>query len=329
MSNPSQDQAYHRASRISGVATTAGIWRAARAPLPEGRSQIDGPSVTRRAVQVWAEDYIRYGAARPPWQQELRAELRSLIPKLRPTAVEVLHAMFAGEKPDGSDIENLALYNIDAFKTAGRNGIRFEAGAAVPPVSDGINYPFYYCYELQPAEGGFVQWQVVRELASFGWIDLDRFTGDRKLAQVWLALKRSQPAVAEVPLGAGVPFAVLATIRSPLQKVDPRPDLLMKPVFDGIIASFQRHIDTAVLADVSARLATALPLAGAAEIAEHLRDDHRAVLGGVDQLVRPYRSAGTWNPGDHWCLAGQLLVVEPVDNRWAIRGQVVEIGQTK
>lgn len=221
------------------------------------------------------------------------------------------------------------LYNIDAFKMAGRNGIRFEAGSVVPPAKDGIDYPFYYRYELQPAAGGFRQWREVRELASFDWTDLGGLIGERKVAQVWLALKRSRPTVAECSLAAGTPYAVIVTIRPPLHKDDPRPDLLMKAIFDGVIAAFQAHADTEVLTDVSARLATVLTVADPAEIAQHLRDEHRAVLGTVEQLVLPHRSAGTWNPGDHWCVAGQLLAVDPVDSRWAIRGRVVEIRPTE
>ncbi len=322
---PPRCKACHRAPRTPGAAKAAGTRRGARVPLPEGRSQIDGPSATPRAVQVWADDYIRHGAARPPWQEDLRADLRSLIPQLRPTAGEILHATLVGDKPDNSDVENLVLYNIDAFKTAGRNGICFEAGAVVPPARDGIDYPFYYRYELQPAAGGFRQWQVARELASFDWADLGGFVGERKAAQVWLALKRCRPTVVERSLATGTPFAVMVTIRPPLHKNHPRPDLLMKAIFDGVIAAFQAHVDTDVLTDVSARLSTVLAAADPAEIAQHLRDEHRAVLGNVEQLVLPQRSAGTWNPGDHWCVAGQLLAADPVDSRWAIRGRVVEI----
>ena len=322
---PPRCKACHQAPHMPGAATTAGTRRRAQAPLPDGRSHIDGPSDAGRAVQVWADDYIRHGAARPPWQQDLRTNLRSLVAQLRPIAGEILHATFVGDKPDNSDVENLVLYNIDAFKMAGRNGIRFEAGAVVPPARDGIDYPFYYRYELQPAAGCFRQWRGVRELASFDWTDLGSFTGERKVAQVWLALKRSRPTVAESSLASGAPFAVIVTIRPPLRREDPRPDLLMKAIFDGVIAAFQAHADAAVLADVSARLAIVLPVADPAEIAQHLRDEHRAALGTVEQLVLPQGSAGKWNPGDHWCVAGQLLAVDPVDSRWAIRGRVIEI----
>jgi hypothetical protein len=49
----------------------------------------------------------------------------------------------------------LALYYIDSFAVAGRNGIRFELGAAVPPAPDGAEYPFCYRYALAPRSGAF------------------------------------------------------------------------------------------------------------------------------------------------------------------------------
>ncbi|TGD84612.1 hypothetical protein BayCH28_24740 [Mycolicibacterium sp. CH28] len=103
------------------------------------------------------------------------------------------------------------------------------------------------------------------------------------------------------------------------------PDLLMKPIFDEVIAAFQVHTDSEVLGDVSDRLATTLTVADPAEIERHLRDEGRAVPGPVDQLVLPHGSAGIGNPDDHLCIAGQLLAAEPVDGRWAICGRVVEM----
>jgi hypothetical protein len=70
-------------------------------------------------------------------------------------------------------------------------------------------------------------------------------------------------------------------------------------------------------------------LAEPAQIARHLNDTAGAALGSVDQLVRPQRPAGTWNPGDHWCLAGELRVAPPLGGSWAIRGKVVEIARPR
>lgn len=87
--------------------------------------------------------------------------VQGVLRKLKPSAGQILHATFVGDRPDDSDVENLLLYTIDAFKTAGANGIRFEQGTKVPPASDGTDYPFYYRYELQPASAGFKRWHAV------------------------------------------------------------------------------------------------------------------------------------------------------------------------
>lgn len=324
MSLPPTCGACHRPPRTPAGAPPATTRRPARAPLPDGRGLVAGPTADQHVVEAWAQDYIRHGAARPPWQQDLRADLRTRIRQLQPRTGQLLHATFVGDKPHGSDVENLLLYNIDAFQQAGASGIRFEQAAQAPPARDDTQYPFYYRYELAPVAAGLHHWLVVRDLASFDWTDLGAFAGERKVAQVWLALKRGQPIVAERRPAPGTPFAVTVTIRPPLTQNEPRPDLRMKAVFDGVIAAFQTHTDMSVLPDVAARLATILP-ADPAEIARHLSDTDRAVLGPAGQLVRPQRPAGTWNPGDHWCLAGELVPAQPRDGHWAIHGKIVEI----
>lgn len=75
-------------------------------------------------------------SAGPVWQEHPRTEIRSRCRQLEPSAGQVLHATFFGAKHPNADVENLALYYIDSFKVAGRNGIRFEHGADVPPAPD-------------------------------------------------------------------------------------------------------------------------------------------------------------------------------------------------
>lgn len=140
--------------RVRPARPTAAVRRHVRAPLPEGLARAEGPTLQCRAVQAWADDYLRYGAARPPCNT-ISATTAHAAPEAEASAGPILHATFVGDKPDDSDVENLLLYNIDAFKTAGANGIRFEQGTNVPPASDGADYPFYYRYELQPASAGF------------------------------------------------------------------------------------------------------------------------------------------------------------------------------
>ncbi|PJD99788.1 hypothetical protein, partial [Mycobacterium sp.] len=99
---------------------------------------------------------------------------------------------------------------------------------------------------------------------------------------------------------------------------------LVKGIFDGVICAFQAHIDTTVLPEVVARLATVLP-ADPLEIEDLLLDQRRAVLGAVHRLVYPYRGDVKWDPADHLCVAGELLAAEPEGLRWAIRGELVEL----
>ena len=273
---------------------------------------------------MWTDDYLRYGKGqRPPWQQDLRTTLRAHIRELDPAPDQYLHATLCVEKPDDADVENLVLFNIERWECWAAMGSASSLALPCHRRPTALTTRSIIAYELQPRAADLQHWQPVRRLASFDWTDLGASFSDGKVAPVWLAVALGQADVAEIPLAAETPFAVTVEIGRPNNR-HPRPDLKMKAIFDGVIAAFQTHTDTAVLDDVARRLATVLPC-DAAEITRHLHDDRRAVLGAVPQLVRPNNAAGVWNPGDHWCLAGQLLAVEPVDSCWAIRGEVVAI----
>jgi hypothetical protein len=298
--------------------------RATAGHVAEGRYEIHGPVAGTAVIEAWADAYIRF-ERRPAWQEQLRNEIRSGCGQLEPSAAQVLHATFFGDKRPDADVENLALYNISSFRVAGRNGIRFEHGDAVPPAPDGAEYAFCYRYELAPRSGDFAQWQQRRTLATFDWTDLGAFADKKRQAQVWLALARGNATVAEPACAPGTPFAVSLQVRPPHGRQPAWGDLL-KGIFDGAISAFQAHTDTTVLPEVVARLATVLA-ADPVEIEELLLDRRRAVLGVVQQLVS-LRDAGVqWNPADDRCVAGELLAAKPLGPRWAIRGELVELSR--
>jgi hypothetical protein len=297
--------------------------RAAGHPVPGGRFKIQG-SADSAVVEAWADDYIRF-ERRPVWQGQLRDEIRSRCGKIEPSTGQVLHAVFFGAKHPNADVENVLLYYIDdSFAVPGRNGIRFEHGAGVPPGPDGAEYRFCYRYALAPRSGTFADWRPGRTLASFDWTDLGAFTGETKVAQVWLALARREVEVFEAA-APETPFAVTVQVRPPhgAQRVLGG---LVKGIFDGVVCAFQAHTDTVVLPEVVARLATVLP-ADREEIEKHLLDRRRAVLGAKRRLVYPYRRGVKWDPADNWCVAGELLPAEPVDPGWAIKGELVELSR--
>jgi hypothetical protein len=304
--------ARHAARPISAKPTE----RAVAGPVSEGRCLVRGPVAGSAVVEAWADAYIRF-ERRPDWQKELLAEIKTCCSRLEPSAGQVLNATFFGDKRPKADVENVVLYYMDSFAIAGRNGIRFEHGAAVPPAPDGGEYPFCYRYALVPRSGSFADWQQGRTLASFGWTDLGAFASDKRPAQVWLALARGEVEVVESACAPDAPFAVRVQIRSPRGRQPRVNSDLVKGIFDGVICAFQAHTDTTVLPDVVARLATVLP-ADPVEIQEHLLDQRRAVLGVVPRLVYPYRKGVKWDPADHLCVAGELLPAEPVSPHWAI-----------
>lgn len=51
------------------------------------------------------------------------------------------------------------------------------------------------------------------------------------------------------------------------------------------------------------------------------------MLGAVNKLVSPYRAGVKWDPSDHRCVAGELLAAEPIDDRWSIKGDIVELAR--
>ena len=293
--------------------------------MSDGRYEVHGSAPGSPVVEVWADDYIPLPDHLPVWQERLRTEIKTRCRQLEPSAGQVLHATFFGVKHPGGDVENLALYNVDSFAIAGRNGIRFEHGCTVPQAPDGSDYPFCYRYALAPRSDSFADWQPVRMLGSFDWTDLGAFAGEKLAAQVWLALARRQIEVVKpVPTRASdAPFAVKVQVRPPHvhQRVLGN---LVKGIFDGVICAFQAHTDTTILPEVVARLATVVP-ADPAEIEELLLDQRRAVLGVVPRLVYPYRNGVKWDPADHLCVAGELLPAEAVNPHWAISGEIVEL----
>lgn len=288
------------------------------------RFEIHGPD--GEVVQAWADDYIRFERQhRRDWQERLRSAIKSRCRQLEPAGGQVLHATFFGEKDDRADVENVVLYGIDSFAVAGANGMRFELAGAAKLAPSGAAYPFSYRYALRSRSDGFDIWQQGRQLAAFGWTDLGAFAGEKLAAQVWLAVVRGQVKVAEPVCDRGTAFAVKVEVRPPHRHRRVLGNLV-KGIVDGVVAAFQAHTDTTILQEAASRLATSLA-ADSAEIEHHLLDQRRAVLGSVPRLVRLSNDGVVWAPADEFCVAGELLRVEPIDEHWAFRGEVVEVSR--
>lgn len=297
-------------------------------PISGARWEIHGPAAGVPIVEAWADKYIPFNKLLP-WQRELRGEISSRSRLLKPSGSQVLYATFFGSKPTlETDVENLVLYNIhESFKPAGCNGIRFEHGAEVPSLApNGATYPFCFRYELASRSDTFTAWKQERTLASFDWTDLGEFDHEnRVLAQVWLALARGDVDPSFPIIADDAKFAVIVQVRPPGGK-EWALGKLVKPIVDGVVCALQAHTGAKELTEISERLAKDLP-AYPEDVRRYLRDRCRAVLGSVPQLFFLHGAGVKGNPSDHWCVAGELLAAEPTDDRWAIKGKVVEISR--
>jgi hypothetical protein len=299
--------------------------------------EASGPSSGFRAVEAWSDVYLPF-EPKTFAAQELRRELRDRLRRLAAGRNEVLHAVFAGERPQRADVENLLLYNVDmdggSFASVARDGLRFElATRGVRPAPSGRGRAYAYQYRAVPRSGRLVHWHEVRQLAR--WEDV-QIMGPPRLALVWLALRRGiergDVEVADEPIGPGAPFAVRLDVRRPTGltgRTNAAP--LVKPAIDGVVSALQvqRSIDSS--ADVAARLAAQLAAAITDDVptpdvvASLLTDSNGAVLGVVERLVVPRADGVQWAPADDLCLAGEVLLDGESADEWQLSGRVAEI----
>lgn len=295
------------------------------APRASGKQYlIQGPEADSRVVKAWADDYVHF-ERRPLWQERLRNEIRARSRQLNPKPEQVLHATFFGPKLPNADVENLAIYNINSFREAGVNGIRFELGGSAPLSPDGANHRFAYRYELSRRAGSFVHWNVGRKLASFDWTDLGAFKSEKQLAQVWHAIVHAEVDLSD-QIAPDTPFGVLIEVRAPYGR-EPVWGGLLKGIFDGVICALQAHSGP-VSTEVVKRLATDLAVTPE-DIGSDLSNPAWNVLGTVAPLVSSFGRGVKWNPSDHLCVAGELLAAkpEPDDKNWKIKGAVFELSR--
>lgn len=187
----------------------------------------------------------------------------------------------------------------------------------------GTNYAYGYRYELAPRRAPFRHWAAGRELASWDWIDLGRFSGEKKLEQVWLAIARTATAVSSPGKRTDTPFAARLVIRPPRATI-PALGYLVKGLIDGVVCAFQAHSDRSNLTELTTRLSGVIP-ASPDEIQALLTSEETAVLGTVPRLLHLRGNGVQWAPADDMCVAGDVLAVQGTTASWALKGSILEL----
>ena len=231
-------------------------------------------------------------------QRATRDLLRAGLRGLKARGGQLLHARLAGTLPQGTDIENALLYNIDqgggCMAAATTAGLRFEVDPE--PLAHGVRYR----YGLAPADGAFESWRLGRELARIGHCPIDVRT--LRCTPAWWALRRGAAEVATERLRPDERFCVVLDVAGPSDAL--RPETL-KVLVDAVVCSLQAHRDTSTLDEIARRLGVALDAEPAA-VADALQDTARAVLGPRPRLLHPWGTVVQWRPDDHLCVAGDV-----------------------
>jgi hypothetical protein len=204
-------------------------------------------------VQAWAT--ARIPLEPKDWRVEFRGELRSALKRLGPQDGALLSALYGSTLPDYVDAENALIYNIGAahVSAAAALGIRVERSFESPPAPQPLTSEacHYWRYRLAPADGEFVAWREAATIASWAGVPMPRLTESTKPAPVWLPLRQA-PVRATQRTDVGGWFGLRLEIGVPTG-APVAPAKAIKPLVDGVIASFHRH-DGSELRVVSERL---------------------------------------------------------------------------
>ncbi|OBB19693.1 hypothetical protein A5761_00665 [Mycolicibacterium setense] len=295
--------------------------------------EIDGPGPGKPWVRLWIDRYIPYERLTDD-QRAARAALRARVRSLTAEPGEILHASFAGVTPDGMDVENVVLCNIDGtaggcFQPGTRHGVRIEtANVLHGNAPSGRSHACSYEYGLTSPDSRFTHWGPIRPLARFTEADLGEFPSAKRLEQVWLAIHHTNDLdVAETPIAASDRIAIRLTVSYPCSRTAGASPELVKALIDGTVAAFQCHRDRTSVDEIGARLArtTGRP---ADLIKQLLLDGRHAVLGAADRLVY-LRGAGVqWNPADHLVAAAQVECRPVPDTKWSLSGEIDAVEST-
>ncbi len=252
-------------------------------------------------------------------QKVARSQLQQELSNLTARSEEILHAWYSGARPPNSDVENITLYNVDpggkSFARATTFGVRFELD------SDGgqTGALCQYRYRVISLADSLLSWRTGALLASFVGVELGTFQSDHRLAQTWAAIHRGPVATNPEPASAGAPFGVFLEVERPTSApLSVRPDLV-KSLVDGVVCSLQSHTDQSTIAEMARRIALQIQ-ADPTEVAHHLLNRDRAVLGSEHRLVHARGAWVHWSPADHLCAAGQVVCRR--GQRWRLSGQI-------
>ncbi len=268
---------------------------------------------TTSRIEARASERLSYDN---PRHHAYRRKLANCISALHVGEHEMLHATYAGPDDPGKDrfdVENVLIYNVrlpagrrykSCFANSARNGISFAY------LHDAVRRT---TYEVVPQSHSIEGGAQLLDLAD---IPIGVMGAEMKPCQVWMWLNQwldhRQFAVLD---WRGKNFAMEIGVGG----VAGNFAVLIKPIFDGVIARF--HVCPDLSSQVLGRVARQANLALGVVARWFGRE---GIMTVSDQPSLYLRGAGVqWSPDDHLCIRGALRPL-PIDSRvmrlriWAV-----------
>ena len=271
-------------------------------------------------VEVWTERRLPFEPS--GWLKELRTDIYNAVNNLSALHNEILHGVYSSAISEKVDVENVLFYNVgsDCFSKSTRRGLMFERSFSeqAKPSSESRSYPRYHLYEMVPLTNDFMYSSKDTNIVRWDSINCASLTN---ASSVWHDMAKGTKHLMQNPGHDMQRFGLSITIKGP--SFTKSAQSFVKPIFDGVVASFHRH-DGSNAAMISERLSTMLD-DSTSNIESLLNDGIFNVLG-TRRLVWPWRDGVQWNPSDEYCLAGRLLLnKEESIHGYMIEGELFEI----
>ena len=256
-----------------------------------------------------------------------RGNVRKTLEQLQPVSGSILEAKYVSTCTEKVDVENILFYNIGSksFKHSQCRNIYFERIFGKPPECPNVGeMPHYISYTLTDKRDN---WRPNGRLIVH-WKNLDfmKVNSSTKPDSIWYQFQsciKAEKVKRDSNLNIiDKKFGLKLVLHAP-KNTDLNLTSIVKPLFDGIIASFSGHNDSSDIA--LKRLASKLN-ADQKQITHFLKNEKMAVLG-VRKLIVPRSTGIQWlprddllvcgvlslednNPQDKWLLSGELFIIE-------------------
>ncbi len=247
-------------------------------------------------VQLWSKERLPFQPTNLKMKQELRSRLEAMVaPKNT-----ILYACYSSSINQSFDVENILFYNVgpSSFSSICKDKLIFERSFDAPPPipqtqREDIRFPHYQCYNITTPPSVDCVWEKKKTIAEWNDATFPRLTSYTKPYEVWHSMKQDKISLLDentVESFFGLEINLQLPDRKSVNLV-----ALLKPLLDGIIASFHLHDGHDI--DEITGLLSGLLCDDKKNIRDKLINNRNAILG-QRRLVFRYRGSVKWDPAD-------------------------------